>query len=472
MFWYEKKEMKGFKMRYFLLTFLFMGISGIVFAETDYETCTKLILDYDSGKTDDIHIFDECGFNDEKLTWSRWAPYASQKKSKRALYEICKRYPNHLYHDMYCQKAYATGYGPSLVYKAVQTARKGDINQAFKLVNQAIEAGDLGVEEKGMIAETFAIHYLKNNDEKYKTYLQSASENRSALANHISGILLYMASDGKVENTKEAFNHIWRAILLGCESAQENLGLYHLAKQGKISVQEAKDMMQQKMYSCEKTSLETVKTYTSDELSCQCGTALKEESKFVEKPYLLLEVDGMRAVLQDKAGETYSVTEGDNLPNRGTVTEIHKAGVVLKFPNDRIILNLYKTSPCLTFCKEHNITQNLTFDEMKKRLMPDKPRILPYHLTFNAQECDTINYYAPSLVDVTLPYVGKKECDTSHDDMLDRMNKAQEPVEVQNSDVSDLSDEVDTFDEETRKKLYQMGEEFVESESTDSKKKK
>lgn len=458
-------------MRYFLLSFLFVGVSGVALATTDYETCTKLISDFDSGKTNDVRIFDECGFNDEKLTWSRWAPFASQKKSKRALYEICKRYPHHLYHDMYCQKAYATGYGPSLVHKAFQIAKKGDINQVFKLVNQAVETGDLGVEDKGLIAEIFAVYYLKNNDEKYKTYLQSASENRSALANHISGILLYGSSDGKVENTREAFNHIWRAILLGCESAQENLGLYHLAKQGKISVQEAKEMMRQKMYSCEKTSLEEVKAYTNDELSCQCATALKQEAKFMEKPYLLIEVDGMRAVLQDKDGETYSVTEGDNLPNQGTVMEIHKAGVVLKFPNKRVILNLYQASACVSFCKVHNISENLTVDEMKKRLLPDKPRILPYHLTFNAQECDTINYYAESLVDVTLPYVGKKECVSYSDNILEKM-KQQEPVEVKNSDAADSSDEADMFDEETRKKLYQMGEEFVESETTDGKKKK
>ena len=454
-------------MRYLLLSLLLMGVSGISFAVTDYDSCTKLILDYESGKTDDIRIFDECGFDDEKLTWSRWAPFATQKKARRALYEICKRYPNHLYHDMYCQKAYATGYGPALVHKAVQMANKGDINSAFKIISQAVATNELGVEEKGMIAESLAVYYLKNNNEKYKAYLPTASENRSALANHISGILLYASSDGTVEKTRSAFEHIWRAILLGCDSAQESLGLYHLAKQGKITFEQAKTLMKEKMYTCEKTNLANEKKYTQEELECQCKTVLKQEDAYAEKPYLLLDAQGSKAVLQDKTGETYSVLEGDNLPNQGYVAEVHQTGVVLKFPNDRIILNLYKSSPCVAFCQEHNINEDLTPEEMKKRLTLDMPRIMPYHLTFTAQECDTINYYAPSLVDVSLPYVGKKECDSSTD-LLDEMNKRQDTT-VKSSDDSDNAD---IFTDETKKKLYRLGEEFVESETADTKKKK
>lgn len=454
-------------MRYFLLSLLLMGVPGVSLAVTDYDTCVKLITDYDSGQITDVGIFDECGFGDEKLTWSRWAPFASQKKSKRALYEICKRYPKHLYHDMYCQKAYATGYGPSLAYKAVNVLETGNADEALKLVNQAVEAGDLGIEERGMIAEAFAVYYLKKNDEKYKLYLQSAAENRSALANHITGILLYEGTDGTAEKTRSAFDSIWRAILLGCDAAEENLGLFHLAKQGKITVQQAKDMMRQKMYSCQKTLPENEKKYTQEELSCQCKTVLSQEEKFTEKPYLLLEVQGSRVVLQDKSGETYSVSEGDNLPNQGNVSEVHKTAVVLKFPNERMIVNMYKTSPCVSFCREHNITNNLTVQEMKKKLLLNIPRIQPYQLTFSKQECDTIRYYAESLVDINLPYVGKKECDESNV-LLEKMDNPTQK-EKENSDSSDAED---VFSEETRKNLYEIGEELVESEAASSKKKK
>ena len=451
-------------MRLFLYLLL-MGLIGLPSAQAVdvSDPCEKQLLDLEkSTEGIDEAVYDSCGFNDSVLVWSKWAPLAAQKNARKMLYEVCRRYPDHMYHDMYCQKAYHTKYGPSLAYQAEQLLKQEKIDDALQKAAEALNTQEMTTRQEGALLGAFAVYYLKKDDHRYQSYLREASERYSPIANHISGIIAYQNAVDPDKAAQTAFKYIWRAILLGCPAAEENLGLFHLARQNKLDFQVAKNKMRDHMFSCDGTSNATADEPISTEmLNCRCQTVMKQEQAFREKPFILKKTEGTRAVLETKDGETYNVAAGDNLPGQAVVSEVHKTGVVITQADERIILNLYKPDECYTFCTRHHITENLTSEEMKKRIAGDSVHIKPYHLTFTPQECENIAYYAKALLEENMPYVGQKECEnestTAQQNLIDLLEK-----QPQSNEEADKSKQKAVDPEEIKEKMKSFHESMME----------
>lgn len=462
---------ENLKMRFVCFAFftvICLSVSSVF--GLDFEKCEVelLQLEENSDVVDNTSLYDACGFTNEQTVWNKWAPLASRKNARKMLYEICYRYPNHTYHQMYCDKAFHSGYGPAVAYKAIKLLKQYNGDLGLRVATVAAKSGELNLEQSGSLSEAIAVYYLKQNNERFKDYLQLAVVQRSALANHISGVLLYLSSDGTLENSKQAFEHIWRAILLGCTSAQENLGLFHLVLQKKIDIKQAKDMMKQQMFSCDGTVFEEQEKFDEALYTCQCKSVLTTEQRFRDKPFLMKSSAGERAVLIDQNGIEYNVGAADNLPNQGVVAEVHKTGVVLTYPDERVVLNLYQENQCVSFCKKYQINENLTPEQMKEKLSGQTARIKPYRITFTDKECQDIAYYAPHYVDVNLPYFGKKECQS------DGLNINQEDLllkSLQSNGITDIGIKEETvqnqkseeLSDENRRQLYQLGNDLINS---------
>ena len=71
--------------------------------------CESILASLETGEIQDGSYYDKCGFDDSLQVWTKWAGYVSEKKMKRAVFEICVRYPEHEYHNLYCEKALLWG---------------------------------------------------------------------------------------------------------------------------------------------------------------------------------------------------------------------------------------------------------------------------------------------------------------------------------------------------------------------------
>ncbi len=449
--------------RFFSLSLVFLMTSVSAYA-LEPDECFDLIAQAETGEVMELNPYDACDFNDEEVAWEVWAPYASEHNYKRALFELCERYPNHVYHDVYCEKSATLGYGPALALKAAKHIKKGDAEIGLRWATEALETKELSEEQTGSLLETVGMHYLKENNPKYQEYLEKAAKRRSSLANHVLAVQMYSTPDLSEEMKKRAFMHMWRAILLDCPYAQENLGLFHLARQGKIPLKTAQQLMKDKMMTCRSDAPQTAEITDERTLfGCQCKAVLTNEKRFREKPYVLLEVNGDTAILQDAGGQKYPVTANSNLPKQGKVDEVRKTAVILTYPNNRIVLNLYKEDKCVSFCNKYHITENLTPAQMQKRIMGGEDIVLkPYRLSFNETECETLAYYAKHLVDMSLPYVGKEECaagaQADKDTILPLVQKTSAEVQLKVEEKPVVQDDMT---DNTKKRLKSFGSEVL-----------
>ena len=429
----------------------------------DFEACSKLISDAEENTDINTDVYTKCGFDDENIVWTKWAAYVSQKNHKKALFEICTRYPNHMYHNIYCEKSAQLGYGPALAYKAENLLSQNNFQSAVKFANQAIETNELNEQQYGHLLEQIGVYLYHQRNPQFRIYLEQAAQKQSGLANHILSILSFQQAQESEENKKNSFQYMWRAILLSCPNAEENLGLFHLERQKKIPYDTALQMMLEKINSCTSTSQNKTSLDNLSELyKCQCKSVIQEDKRHHSKPYLLISTQDKKAVLQDKSGQEYHVSEGDNLPNRVTVSEIRPTAVILTTPDNRIIINQYTISQCVSFCEKYHITDNLTPQETEKRIMGNiGVKIKPYRLTFTPQECDTLMYYASHLIDTSKPFVGKKECQSKAPNnlpvLLNKEAKTDTDLPVVTSDIPN-----DDFSEHTKKRLKKLDIEFSE----------
>lgn len=431
------------------------------------EACESILARLETNELTDVSLYDECGFNNESLVWGKWSGYVSENKMKKALYEICRRFPVHEYHELYCEKSAQLGYGPALAVLGEIAFSQDNAEKGISYFIQALETKELSEEQEGKIVEILGAYYLKKHDPKAVSYLKSAALKRSAVANNIMGYLTYSAPDQNEESDKLSFEYFWRGILLGCPSAEENLGLFQLVRLKKITKEMALKQMKKNLYSCTPV-LETAETKSASEemLSCRCKSVLENEKRFSSKPYFLIQTNGKTALLRLKDGKELSVSEKDNLPDGGRVAQVRKTAVILTYPHDRReILNMYKPDKCVEFCQEHQINENLSVEEMQKRISGAAGiQIKPYRLSFTEQECEVIRYYAPSLVDINQSYVGKTECmnnkGNTKDPILDRLSPLEkEPIK---KEEQVLTEENDDFSIREKQKLHLLGEELIE----------
>ena len=257
------------------------------------------------------------------------------------------------------------------------------------------------------------VYYLKNADERSLAYLEKAALNGSALANNILGYNYYVRRSENLGNDRTAFEYFWKAILLDCKKAEENVGLFQLENQGKIAYEKALAEMQNGIYSCDETVEQPKQTTDASLYSCRCKMALDGYQKHMSKSYILRKTDAKMAVLEDATGKKISVSERGNLPNGANVAEVRRTAVILTYPNkEREILNLYQEDACVAFCKDNGIVENLTPEEMHLKIDGAKEtiRIKPYHITFTQPECEFIKYYAEQFFAPGADYKGKTEC--------------------------------------------------------------
>ena len=371
------------------------------------EACEQLLTQ--SEEKPDPVLYDDCGFSDETRAWNQWAPFVTAHNLRRATFELCRRYPYHAYGPLYCDKAVEMSFGPALVMRAEEKLKADNIKEALVYFNQAIKSGDLNDEEILKITETLGALYMDKNSSEYApdsgiALLSKAAANRSAVANNALAYLSYSGDHRIKKDYNKALLFLWKSILLGCPAAEENLGAYHLAKQGKISEDDAQYYMSLQAYTCEPFD----KTETDDApVGCDCVDIQKQEKYFQSQPYLYLNMqnDGT-ALLRNHAGETFAYAQGEILPDGSIIQNVSANLVTFIKDGKRLFSNRYHAGKCVDYC--------LKYAQTPKKKEP--VRIRPYHLTFTEQECANIAYYAPKLVDTTQSYVGKSEC---HQDGMD-----------------------------------------------------
>ena len=340
-------------------------------------SCMQIIEKLETGELTDETLYDKCGFHNKELAWNKWAGIVSEKKFKRAIFELCVRYPKHEYHERYCQKAIDLNHAPALIYKGKQFIEKNEFQQGYEYFRRALDTNTLTEKDEADILETLGVYYFKNKDEKAWAYLENASKKNSALANTIIGYNYIVRHNDNMTNERTGVEYLWRAILKGCTTAEEIYGLYKLAKQEQISFEKAEFEMRKQIYSCTPV-VEQSNINTPDHLfDCRCKSAIDTANRHKEKSYILRKVEAKMAVLEDPiTGETLSVTENNNLPNGANVTEVRKTAIILTYPNEvREIINLYQNDECLDFCKKHNIQENLNSSDMRLKIEGGKEKI-------------------------------------------------------------------------------------------------
>jgi len=392
-------------MRYLIgvLCLGFWGTSAMA-QNLSSEACERLLAAAET-KPDPV-IYDDCGFNDENRAWNEWAPWAAAHDMKHAVFELCKRYPNHTYGPIYCEKAIKLNFGPALAYMGEKRLSAGKNKEALDYFNRAVKSGDLTENERVSIMEKLGTLYLTKEAEEYApdagiALLTRAANKRSAMANNALAYLIYSGEHRIKKDPQKALSFLWRSILLGCKAAEENLGAYHLARQGRIPVNEAVYYMSLQAFTCDPFDKED--TDDSAVLGCDCAKILEQDAFFKKQPYLYLDLRADdKIVLQTPAGDVLSVDKTDILPDSVIIQEVKPTLLTLIQNGKKIFVNRYHTGNCVNQC-------------LKYAANPPKKKpiaIRPYHLTFTEQECATIDYYAKKLVDTTLPYVGKEECHT------------------------------------------------------------
>lgn len=403
-------------------------ISATANAQDSFETfsCEEIIQKLETGELKDRMYYDKCGFSNKDLVWTKWAGYVSEKKMRRGIFEICIRYPDHTYHQLYCDKAIQLEYPPALIYAGERSINNNDFQTGYNYLTKALSTNTLSNQEEGKILEILGSYYLKTGNQKASIYLERAAQKESALANNLIGINYYIQRDNNLANEQILLEYFWRAILLGCKRAEENVGLYQLQKQGKITPERALSEMKKNMFSCDATISNKESKASSNLYNCRCKFSLDLYQKQKEKEYILKRTEAKMAVLEDKNGMTLSTTEGAVLPNKARVAEVRRTAVILTYPSgEREILNLYKKDECVDFCKQHGIRENLSSEEMHLRIdgVKETVKIKPYHLTFTPQECAFVEHYAKMLYPKKENYVGKEECARQEIDVDPILNK-------------------------------------------------
>ncbi len=354
-------------------------------------------------------VYTSCGFDERQKAFGEWALWAEKEKAGQALFEICTRHSDDYQAQNYCQKAVQLGNGPALLKMANQLYNQKDYTQATTLYAKALSSPLLTDSEKGDIAQKMGLLYL-NPDSRYYNptkgmpLVEKAIGRRGAEANNLMGVYALLGMQGVQQNAEKSFEYLWRAALLGCPAAEENLGLWHLARQKKIDTKTVRQEMTKRMFSC--ISPDYVAPAEVKKHNCNCPDVAERERLASMYPYRLTAIseDMTTATLLNKEGKEVSVKTGSVLDNGMKANEIRKKAVVLISGNARMILNLAPVDDCPTLCqqqKEGNIRLANT--------------IKPYHFNFTPQECSDILYYAERLVDTNLPFTGKTECQFSTD---------------------------------------------------------
>ncbi len=352
----------------------------------------------------DETVYDICGFGNEVRAWNTWAPFASSRHLKKSLFELCRRYPNHVYHDIYCDKAAQLGYAPALMEMGFLALKSDDVSKAQQYFSEALKTGQLNPEDSARISLALGKLYTTENGSHYQpevglALLSVAAQARSAEANNILGYYYFSGRHGLKQNLQESLFSFWRAILLGCPAAEENLGAFHLARKKQVSEMDALSYIAPQAFTCEPAVKKAMPGATMRP-DCPCDEIRQKDATFKSKKYLYITYnpEETSALVRDLQGKEYVVKIGTFLPDGSFVSEIHPRALALQLDNSRTLINRYHSGECVPYCLQ------------PPKIAPKQVYISSYRLRFTPQECADITYYADKLVDTSLPYTGKEEC--------------------------------------------------------------
>lgn len=368
------------------------------------EACRKNLLAAEEVRN--TKVYTQCGFDDKYQALPRWSSWVQNHNMYQAMYELCVRYSDTLNGQKLCQKAVAGGNGPALLRQGDSFYEQKNYIEALQSYTNALKSPLLTEAEKGHIAEKIGVLYLNPQSSYYNPtkglpVIEKASEQRGALSNNILGAYALLGLEKQQTNMEKAFKHFWRAILLGCPNAEENLGLFHLVRQNTITLDVARQLMQDKIFTCQSNNTPTEVQVESVPNDCNCAEVLQREQLVLQNPYQLLSVEENHVILQGKDGRRIFADKETILDDGLHIQEIHKSAVILSNGKERYILNLAPNDTCVQICHQN---------QSVKKKVTKLPRIKPYRLSFSSSECADILYYAERLVDTNLPFVGKKEC--------------------------------------------------------------
>ncbi len=356
-------------------------------------------------------IYDECAFNEEGTAWYEWAPVLSQKGYAKGLYQLCRRYPEHEYADLYCKKAADAGSIPALYTLAQKVKMAGENEQYEKDLLDIIARNNIQNKKKlsgiddlttRQAYEDLAAFYYELQDE-VKTqnvvpYLQIAADTGSVTAASTLAIFLYQMPQSDNQALYEKY--LWQAIMGGCPAAEENLGVIAYEVQGRILPQNRKRLMNKHLFSCAATQItpNVAQQNIKKVQDCACEEVLSWDKVQGHKPFLILGLGDGTALLQDTEGMQYSIEATDKVADGYVVEEIRPTAVILRKAAERIILLYRDDANCIELCKNKGKPQQVKGD------------IPPYRLTFTPEECEKIAQSVENLSNPLDPFRGVREC--------------------------------------------------------------
>lgn len=217
---------------------LFIGsisfvLSASAYTTTELENCQGMIAASEEEYNESI--YKECGFQDLKTAIVYWAPLALKNEWKTALYEIYRYQNSYSATQKYLEKSAQLGYPPALLDMGDAFFAQKKIPEAMRYYNVAIHSNSLTDDETGKVTGRLAMLYANPSSpyfdmKKALPLLQKSALQRQALPNNVLGMLSLFGQGGMPQNAEESFKYFWRAILLGCPAAEENLGFFLMAK--------------------------------------------------------------------------------------------------------------------------------------------------------------------------------------------------------------------------------------------------
>lgn len=399
-------------MKHILLSCLFLvsmvyQAQGAVLSSSDKANCQKLLKLAEEKQVDSVYEY--CGFDDETIAWYEWAPFVSASGYKKALYELCQRYPEHDYAELYCQKSADLNYPPAFFALAKKAYARGEMNLYENYLNTVIQLND--IKDKTLLTtesdlasrhayEALAKVYYDKADissrEKALQYLQIAADAGSVSAAHTLGVALFWNKDAQQQALSEKY--LWKAILMGCPAAEENLGLMNYLKQGRLYQQDASAEIGKRLFTCQPSPTSGKKLFL-DAKDCDCPQVLSWFESQKDKPFLVTQIFTDSALLKDKNGFEHSVSKGDKVIDGYVVEDVRPTAVIVRKVNERHVLLYRDDIACAELCVNPNV--------IPKRYVSQLP---PYMLEFSELECYQLAKGIEALNNPMMPFKGLPEC--------------------------------------------------------------
>jgi len=343
------------------------------------------------------------------IAWYEWAPFASAGNHKKALYELCRRHPEHEYAALYCQKSADLDYAPAYYRLAKEAKSKGQMNLYEAHLKRVISLNDIKNKNILTSESDFAarqayedlarFYYERSKNASKETIvnnLKIAADAGSLTAAHSLGVLSVLLEDPTIQS--DSFTYLWKAILAGCSAAEENLGLINSLVQQRLYKENAFSEIQNRMFTCKPSEPSERRLFLSAK-DCDCPAVLSWYDAQKDKPFLVKEILQDMAVLVDENNEEYTVAKGDKVTNGFVVEDVRPTAVIVRKMADRYILLFRDDEICVDLCQNPDV--------IPKRFVKDLP---PYNLLYTPEECLNLARSIEHLNNPMKPFKGLPEC--------------------------------------------------------------